>query len=178
MNTTIGRRRFGWAARVSILSATLAIVAAPAADAASGKFVISGNPATVTVGTTYNLNAPIGTSDMYDTPTVNFYDNGKCVGSTYVVPTGNEAPRFTRMPWVPSTAGTHTLLAKSGQFTTEKIVVTVVAAPAGSTPDPQPANEACKGNSLDTGSLNSGSVDLGSVDTSIFTALLFPGSAG
>ncbi|MGV9411086.1 hypothetical protein ACWDOP_14315 [Nocardia sp. NPDC003693] len=141
ITTATAGRRFGWATKVSLLATALAFAAAPTASA-EATFTISGQHTTYYVGKTYNLNAPIGTTYIYETPTVNFYDNGRCVGSTYVVPTGDQFPRFTRMAWVPTTPGTHTLRAQSG-FITKELVVTIEAAPADSTPDPQPEEDPC-----------------------------------
>lgn len=61
-----------------------------------------------------------------------------------LVPTGGLFPRFTRMPWVPATAGTHTLQAKT-DFIPKELVVTIQAASAGTTPDPQPTHDPCGG---------------------------------
>ncbi|WP_157574188.1 hypothetical protein [Nocardia jejuensis] len=160
--TTGARRRISWAATVSVVGAALAVMAVPSASAqgphisaastgsSAGSsseydhFEISGGVQDYFVGKTYNLNAVMGASNMYDTPTISFYDNGKCLSSTYLVPTGNQFPRFTRMPWVPTTAGSHTLVARSG-FASKQLVVTIQSAPAGTTPDPQPTYDACEG---------------------------------
>lgn len=166
MNVTTGTwHRTSWAATVSVLAAALTVVAVPAGSAEAihpaaastgsadaGNFEIDGGPQAYFVGSTYNLDANMGASNMYDTPTISFYDNGTCVGSTMLVPTGGQFPRFTRMPWVPTTAGIHTLQAKTG-FISKELVVTIQAAPAGTTPDPQPTHDPC-------GGLGSGSAGL------------------
>ncbi|WP_433566613.1 hypothetical protein ACQP1O_16265 [Nocardia sp. CA-151230] len=155
--TTRTWHRTGWAATVSTLAAALTVVAVPAVSAEvihpaaastgsadAGTFKISGAPQAYFVGSTYNLDAVMGAWNMYETPTISFYDNGKCIGSTQLVATGGEAPRFTTMPWVPTATGTHTLLARTG-FNSNQLVVTIQAAPVGSTPDPQPTHEPCQG---------------------------------
>ncbi|MGX1808659.1 hypothetical protein ACWIGI_23315 [Nocardia sp. NPDC055321] len=95
---------------------------------------------------------------------VSFYDNGRCIGSSLIRSYGDSVPVPGRasIVWVPSTAGTHTLLARRGADAVS-ITVTVAPTPDGVTPVEQPKQDGC---GLDTGSVNVGSVDSGSIGPS------------
>ncbi len=76
-------------------------------------------------------------------PNVQVYDNGQCIGSTIVgASQQNPLQNYSYIYWQPTTLGSHTLVAKEGG-SSQSITVTVVAAPAGTTLDPQPTNPSC-----------------------------------
>ncbi|MFE2957453.1 hypothetical protein [Nocardia tengchongensis] len=87
-------------------------------------------------------------------PTVQVYDNGQCIGST-IQGTGQQDPlqNYSYIYWQPSTAGTHTITAKQG-MSSRSFTMTVLSAPSGSTPNPQPSNPSC-GGAPSTGSFGS-----------------------
>ncbi|MGW4355320.1 hypothetical protein ACWELJ_24860 [Nocardia sp. NPDC004582] len=77
------------------------------------------------------------------TPSAQVYDNGRCIG-TVTPGAGGNSPfeQYTWIEWLPVGTGPHTITAKQGLSSTS-MTVTVLPAPAGSTPDPEPSNPAC-----------------------------------
>ncbi|MFE3987864.1 hypothetical protein ACFXPR_25550 [Nocardia tengchongensis] len=126
--------------------AATAILLAPVADAyvigidyAPGT-VEDGSP--ILVGQTHAFG--VYTSEFGSgSHNVQVYDNGQCIGST-IEATIQQNPRqsYSYIYWQPTTVGSHTIVAKQG-ITSQSITLTVVAAPAGTTPDPQPTNPSC-----------------------------------
>ncbi|MFE3193160.1 hypothetical protein ACFXHA_29435 [Nocardia sp. NPDC059240] len=116
-------------------------------------------PSTFVVGHTYSFDpgsAGGTTSWEYQYTSLNFYDDGKCLGSVSLPTNGP-----TSVPWVPATTGTHKLTIAYNTIVPLLIAqpttlsVSVVAAPAGSPVAPQPP---VSGNCAMTGS-GTGSAD-------------------
>lgn len=147
-------RRIGWCAQGLAAAATLVTLAAPTASAGVWEIRVGpyGAPAPeLRAGTSYDLFAHT-TVSVFGTQ-VDFYDNGRCIGSDKVV--GNDsgdAPRSS-VAWVPTTAGEHKLLVKS-EGESLSITVNVLPTLPGGPIAPQPQQRGCGAvGSIDTGSM-------------------------
>ncbi|MGW4247293.1 hypothetical protein [Nocardia sp. NPDC004722] len=141
-------RHFAWAASLVGAVGTLTALSPGLATAGihgievldcSGGGAYCPNATTVVAGQSYLLNAPYDGVSV-STPPSSFFDNGACIGN-------NSSKAVT---WVPQTPGTHTLTTRGGRGP-DSLTVTVVAAPAGATIAPQPAEGGC---SIGSGSSN------------------------
>ncbi|MFE3193161.1 hypothetical protein ACFXHA_29440 [Nocardia sp. NPDC059240] len=156
-------RHIAWCTTTLALAATVTALATPATahvpspevdDCSTG---ICGVPSSYAVGHTYSFTADY----TLDNPSsMNFYDNGKCLGSITLPHSGPLA-----VPWVPTTPGPHEMMITENlrspfsppQPYFAKWTVTVQASPAGSDTPPTP------GSCVSSGSadwLSSGSASL------------------
>lgn len=154
-------RRIGWGVTaLAAISATVAI-AAPQASAGVGVLVAPDEP--VVAGTTYRVD--MGLDSDSDAAFIGekyvVTDNGKCIYSNTVSAgfgsTMLQSP--VRIRWTPTTAGSHTVTAKSyGTYgvRSDSFTVNVAEAPAGSTPKPA-TTIGCDGSGSFGGSSGSGS---------------------
>ncbi|MFE6859674.1 hypothetical protein [Nocardia sp. NPDC057668] len=162
MSTRSGpARRIGWGVTaLAAISATVAIVA-PQASAGVGALVAPDEP--VVAGTTYRVDMWLESDSdaAFIGEKYVVTDNGKCIYSVTVSwgfgSTMLQSP--ARFRWTPTTAGSHTVTAKSyGTYgvRSDSFTVNVAEAPAGSTPEPA-TTTGCDGSGSFGGSSGSGS---------------------
>lgn len=160
-------RRIAWGTAVFAMSSVaVAVVAAPASAGLERLSVgsVTDPGQALYVGGKYGIGVSPNPGDSASRH-VSFYDNGRCIGSTLIRSHGGDTavePGRASIVWVPSAAGTHTLLARRGADSIS-ITVTVAPTPDGVTPVDAPKQDGC---GLDTGSVNVGSIDSGSIGPS------------
>ncbi|MEU0542311.1 hypothetical protein [Nocardia sp. NPDC005978] len=161
MRVSNGSSRIGWGTAVFVMaSVAVAVTSAPASAGLANLAVrsVTDPGQALYVGGKYSIGVSPTPGDSAGRH-VSFYDNGRCVGSGLINSYGGQAPAGAGIFWVPSTAGTHTLLARRGSDSVS-ITVTVAPTPDGVTPVEQPKSDGC---GIDTGSVNVGSFDSGSI---------------
>ncbi|MGX1811883.1 hypothetical protein ACWIGI_39705 [Nocardia sp. NPDC055321] len=155
-------RRIGWGVTALAAISTTVAIAAPQASAGVGALVAPTEP--VVAGTTHRVDMWIdGDSDAaFIGEKYIVTDNGKCIYSVTVSwGFGSTALAFNpiSISWTPTTAGSHTVTAKSyGTYgvRSDSFTVNVAEAPAGSTPKPA-TTIGCDGSGSFGGSSGSGS---------------------
>ncbi|MGV9413592.1 hypothetical protein ACWDOP_27140 [Nocardia sp. NPDC003693] len=147
------------------VSALAAVVGAPASATVS---TVTLYPAAsqYVVGEKYSVDAWGALSRMdLQNPKVTFFDNGQCIGNSGTYGGYEGGGTYASVQWIPTTPGTHELVAKHAG-TTASITVTVVAAPVGSTPATPADQGGC------------GFIETGSLGPHGLLAFLLAGSSG
>ncbi|MFE6858468.1 hypothetical protein [Nocardia sp. NPDC057668] len=147
-------RGIGWGVQVAATVAAVSFVMAPNASADITSVDVEGlGDGDAVVGQLYYLTATIDAEDgLGNKPEVTFLNGSKCLGTV----TLSSASQQARLAWVPTKAGRASIFAKQG-LDKDWVTITVVDAPAGSKPAPQPSNPGCAAGegSVDTGSAGS-----------------------